>query len=206
MVQEKIRARFGDYLAHGEVAIYSVLALLLFITALATIANAGKMLWDGLGHWTIAAETLRVLDQLVVVLMLVEILHTVRISIRSHFLVTEPFLVVGLIATIRRILVITLEAANLTKAGSFSAENANIFRASMIELGFLGLLILGLVFSITLRRRFAPSPKNTEGLGDKPRDLLLEMVGASGFEPPTSWSRTRRASQAALRPDRLLRN
>ena len=27
------------------------------------------------------------------------------------------------------------------------------------------------------------------------------MVGASGFEPPTSWSRTRRASQAALRPE-----
>jgi len=164
MVQEKIRAHFGDYLAHGEVAVYSVLAVLLFITALATIANAGKMLWDGLGHWAIAAETLRVLDQLLVVLMLVEILHTVRISIRSHFLVTEPFLVVGLIASIRRILVITLEAANLTKAGSFSAENANIFRASMIELGLLGLLILGLVFSITLLRRFAPSPKNTEGL------------------------------------------
>ena len=31
---------------------------------------------------------------------------------------------------------------------------------------------------------------------------LKKMVGASGFEPPTSWSRTRRASQAALRPDR----
>jgi hypothetical protein len=28
------------------------------------------------------------------------------------------------------------------------------------------------------------------------------MVGANGFEPSTSWSRTRRASQAALRPDR----
>ena len=27
------------------------------------------------------------------------------------------------------------------------------------------------------------------------------MVGAKGFEPSTSWSRTRRASQAALRPD-----
>jgi hypothetical protein len=33
------------------------------------------------------------------------------------------------------------------------------------------------------------------------KDLEI-MVGASGFEPPTSWSRTRRASQAALRPDR----
>lgn len=47
--------------------------------------------------------------------MLVEILHTVRISIHSHYLVTEPFLVVGLIASIGRILVITLEAAALTR-------------------------------------------------------------------------------------------
>ena len=28
-----------------------------------------------------------------------------------------------------------------------------------------------------------------------------ELVGASGFEPPTSWSRTRRSSQAEPRPD-----
>jgi hypothetical protein len=162
MAEEKLRTHFGDYLSKAEVAIYSVLAVLLFITALATIANAGKMLWEGLGHWTIATETLRVLDQLLVVLMLVEILHTVRISIRSHFLVTEPFLVVGLIASIRRILVITLEAATLTKGGTWSTEGASIFRASMIELGLLGLLILILVFSITLLRRFAPSPKGME--------------------------------------------
>jgi hypothetical protein len=29
------------------------------------------------------------------------------------------------------------------------------------------------------------------------------MVGASGFEPPTSWSRTRRSSQAEPRPDEV---
>ena len=28
------------------------------------------------------------------------------------------------------------------------------------------------------------------------------MVGASGFEPPASWSRTRRSSQAEPRPER----
>jgi uncharacterized membrane protein (DUF373 family) len=93
------------------------------------------MLWAGLGHWTIATETLLVLDQLLVVLMLVEILHTVRISIRSHYLITEPFLVVGLIASIRRILLITLEAATLTKGGTWTVEGASIFRASMVELG-----------------------------------------------------------------------
>jgi hypothetical protein len=163
MAEEKqLRAHFGDYLGQAEVVIYSVLALLLFITALATIANAGKMLWEGLVHWTIAAQTLAVLDQLLVVLMLVEILHTVRISIRSHYLVTEPFLVVGLIASIRRVLVITLEAATLTKGGTWSTEGASIFRASMFELGLLGLLILILVFSITLLRRYAPAPKNME--------------------------------------------
>jgi len=52
----------------------------------------------------LAAETLRVLEQLLIVLMLVEILHIVRISIRSHVRVTELFLLVGLIASIRRIL------------------------------------------------------------------------------------------------------
>jgi hypothetical protein len=85
---------------------------------------------------------------------------TYRISIRSHVLVTEPFLVVGLIASIRRILVITLEAATLTKEGAWATEGSSgIFHSSMIELGLLGLLVLVLVVSITLLRRCAPASK-----------------------------------------------
>jgi uncharacterized membrane protein (DUF373 family) len=122
MVEDRIRRHFDYYLGKIEVAIYSVLAVLLAVTALVTIATAGEILWIGLRHWTIAAQTLRVLNELLIVLMLVEILHTVRISIRSHVLVTEPFLVVGLIASIRRILVITLEAATLTKEGTWTTE------------------------------------------------------------------------------------
>lgn len=108
-----------------------------------------------------AAQTLKVLNQLLIVLMLVEILHTVRISIRAHVLVTEPFLVVALIASIRRILVISLEAATLTKEGAWTTEGANgIFRSSMIELGILSLLVLVLVVSIALLRRCAPTPRD----------------------------------------------
>jgi hypothetical protein len=59
--------------------------------------------------------------------------------------------------------VITLEAATLTKGGTWSTEGASIFRASMIELGLLGLLILILVFSITLLRRYAPGEKDVAG-------------------------------------------
>src|SRR5207244_6632088 len=115
MNESTLRERFSDNLGRTEVAIYSMLAVLLALTALVTIASAGKMLWDGLSRWSLAAQTLRVLNELLIVLMLVEILHTVRISIRSHkLMIVEPFLIVGLIASIRRMLVITLEAATLS--------------------------------------------------------------------------------------------
>ena len=160
---DRLRIHINDYLGKAELLIYSILAVFLFITALATIASAGKLLWDGLSQWTIATETLRVLDQLLLVLMLVEILHTVRISIHSHILVIiEPFLVVGLIASIRRILVISLEAAALTKGETLTAEGESIFRTSMIELGLLGLLILILVVSISLLRHYAPTQDTPE--------------------------------------------
>jgi hypothetical protein len=164
MVEAKLRFHFSEYVGKGEVIVYSVLAILLFITALITSATAAKMLWDGFIQRSIGIEILRVLDQLLVVLMLVEVLHTVRISIRSHILVTEPFLVIGLIASIRRMLVITLEAASLVQNGAWTAEGQSIFRASMMELGLLGFLVLVLVFSITLLRRHPPPPDEIEGI------------------------------------------
>jgi hypothetical protein len=112
------------------------------------------VVWEAVSHATIAAQTLRVWDELLVALMLAEILHTVRISIRSQVLVTEPFLVGGLIASIRRMLVISLELATLTKQEPWSIEAASPFRASLRELGRLGLLVLAWVFSITLKRRY----------------------------------------------------
>jgi hypothetical protein len=67
---------------------------------------------------------------------------------------------VGLIASIRRVLVISLQMASLTREGKWSPDGASIFHASMIELGLLVLLVLVLVFSITLLRRHAPAPKD----------------------------------------------
>jgi len=162
MAEHKLRIHFSDYIGKAEVVIYSILAILLFVTALAASASAGRLLWEGILQRPITIQTLGVLNELLLVLMLVEILHTVRISIRSHILVTEPFLVVGLIASIRRMLVITLEAANLTKGGMWVADGVSIFRWSMVELGLLGLLVLILVFCITLLRRYAPASKDIE--------------------------------------------
>lgn len=158
MAEHGVRHHFDHYLSQAEIVIYSILALLLSVTTLVTIATAFQILWTDLRNWTVAEQSLRVLNQLLIVLMLVEILHTVRISIRSHVLVTEPFLIVGLIASIRRILVITLEAATLTKEGGWATEGSSaIFHSSMLELGLLGLMVLVLVVSIVLLRRYAPT-------------------------------------------------
>lgn len=43
---------------------------------------------------------------MLLVLILVEIVHTVVLSLRAHRLVAQPFIVVGLIAVIRRILLV----------------------------------------------------------------------------------------------------
>jgi hypothetical protein len=150
-----LRTHIDEYLGKAELVIYSLLAVLLSITTLAASASATRLLWDNLHDWSVTAQTLSVLNELLVVLMLVEILYTVRISIRSHVLVTEPFLVVGLIASVRRILIISLELATFTKGGVWTADGAAIFRASMLELALLGILVFILVFSITLLRRYA---------------------------------------------------
>ena len=157
MAESTVRQRFDYSLSVAEMAIYSALAVLLSLTILAALASACKLLLDSVIHWTVATQTLRVLNELLIVLMLAEILHTVRISIRSHVLVTEPFLVVGLIASIRRILVISLEMATLGRELVWTSDSTQVFRSSMIELGLLGLLVLVLVFSITLLRRYPPA-------------------------------------------------
>ncbi|MGI8958557.1 MAG: phosphate-starvation-inducible PsiE family protein [Bryobacteraceae bacterium] len=123
--------------------------------AVGGVFQAGTLLWRGSMGKGPADYGLLVLDQLLLVLMLIELLHTVRISVRSQALIMEPFLIVGLIASIRRVLVITMQAAKMTEQGHPQiGEAASVsFRNSMVELGLLGFLILAFVFAIYLLRR-----------------------------------------------------
>ena len=149
-----------------EHAIHIALGALLTVAALIALAGSLAILWRGLEDWQEAEPLLVLMDRLLFVLMLAEILHTVRVSIRSGTLNGEPFLIVGLIASIRRVLVITLESsqAGQNKAG---AEQAAQFQSSMIELGVLALMILVMVVSIyVLRRASAIDPQHVPGTGE----------------------------------------
>jgi uncharacterized membrane protein (DUF373 family) len=143
----------SESLAVVETVIYAALGALLSLAAIFTLFTACQALWHGLAPGASAKTVVEIIDRLLVVLVLVEILHTVRISIRSHTLVTEPFLVVGLIASIRRMLVITLDAANLTSAANWANDGEAKLRASMLELGLLAAVVIVLVISIHILRK-----------------------------------------------------
>jgi uncharacterized membrane protein (DUF373 family) len=134
-----------------EHGIYVVLGIVLSLTALIALILAIETLWNGVMNWSGGSALLVIIDRLLFVLMLAEILHTVRVSITSGTLNCEPFLIVGLIASIRRVLVITLESSQATP-GSLTEHQA-AFQASMIELGVLAGLIMVMVISIYLLRR-----------------------------------------------------
>ncbi len=87
-------------LAVGLVLI--VLAGVLLVAAVVDFAHASRPVAD-------AAQDL--LDQVLLVLILVEVVHTVVITLRARRLIAQPFIVIGLIAVIRRILLVLTPAA-----------------------------------------------------------------------------------------------
>lgn len=141
------------FLGQVETVVYATLGVLLSATALLAIVGCLSLFVSGVKDFTGTSSIFLLIDRLLLVLMLVELLHTVRISIRSHALVVEPFLIIGLIAIIRRTLVLTLQAEGFTQGTQWTAEVESHFRASMIEAGVLALLIAVLVASIFVIRK-----------------------------------------------------
>src|ERR1700688_2077143 len=138
---------------HVELVVYVALGILLSVTALLSLGSAALLLLEGIRDWSSTGPIFLIVDRLMFVLMLIEILHTVRGSVRSGELTPEPFLIVGLIASIRNVLVITLKSSGVTSEGHGSIEGEVLLRSSIVELGVLGALIFIFVFSIYLLRR-----------------------------------------------------
>jgi uncharacterized membrane protein (DUF373 family) len=117
------------------------------------VAGAAVSLWGAIRASGEASALVVAVDRLLFVLMVVEVMHTVRVSFRSGTLVCEPFLIVGLIASIRRVLVITLETSQAREPGKWNPDAQALLNSTMLELAVLGGLILVMVISIYMLRR-----------------------------------------------------
>ena len=152
--------RMREWIAHGftrvEDVVYVGLALLLAGSALMLLLDGGIAFVRHLVTGALPAHVIELLDRILLILMLVEVLYTVQVSFREHTLVPEPFLIVGLIAATRRILVLVAEL------NKFLEQPTEAFRNAMTELGFLTVLSVALVGSLVMLKRRGPSPSGAD--------------------------------------------
>jgi len=132
-----------------EDLVYIGLAVVLAAAAVALLVSGAVDFVGYLIGGTLPQHVVDVLDRILLILILVEVLYTVQVSFREHALVPEPFLVVGLIAAIRRVLVLTAELQEMME------RSEALFRNALLELALLTALVVALVVSLILLRRRA---------------------------------------------------
>lgn len=151
-----VRDRISNVFTRIEDITYIGLGVLLAAGALILLGAAAWFLYNSIFSGEIREVMVDLLDQILLILMVLEILYTVQVSFREHVLSPEPFLVVGLIAAMRRILIITAEFSKPAEV----LEAA--FRNAMMELGLLTVLILSLVLSLYFLKRQSPAKAERE--------------------------------------------
>jgi uncharacterized membrane protein (DUF373 family) len=130
-----------------EDIVYVGLGLLLAGSALSLLIDGAVSFVHNIGSGMLLVNTIGLLDRILTILLVIELLYTVQVSFREHAVVPEPFLLVGLIAAIRRVLLLTAEF------GHVGNQSESSFQHFVIELGTLTILIVALAFSLVLLRK-----------------------------------------------------
>ena len=134
----------------AENLIYGGIAFFLVGSAFVLLAVAAKTSWGLVDDFS-QQPLLEVLDILLLVFIVVELLFAVRTTVQQRELVAEPFLLVGIIASIKEIVVLSVEAA-----GVVGKDDQFVDR--VIEIGVLGVLVVLLGATAFLLRRKEREP------------------------------------------------
>jgi uncharacterized membrane protein (DUF373 family) len=145
--QPEARAWIARAFTAIEDVVYIGLGLLLAGCALVLPVTGLIHFVQSVVDGSLSSRIAELLDRILLILLIVELLYTVQVSFREHALLPEPFLLVGLIAAIRRVLVLTAEF------GEVREKSETMLKYFVIELGVLTLLILTLVVSLLLLRK-----------------------------------------------------
>ena len=108
---------FITLLEHAQDVVTVCVGTLLIALAMALLVSGIVDFFTSVGaHSSVDSAAINLLDRVLLVLILVEIVHTVVLSLRAHSLVAQPFIVVGLVAVIRRILFVLSSALTISTA------------------------------------------------------------------------------------------
>ena len=150
-----LREKTSDFFGYVEDFFYVAVAGALVLVGLLYL---GYTVYDFVKHaldgGALPILVIELLGSLLLVFILTEIIHTIRVVIDEKILVAEPFLIVGIVAAIRRMVVLSAEAQELLGKPEFSD--------AMVELGILTAMALLLGLTIFLLRRTATSEPASE--------------------------------------------
>ena len=145
--------------AAEDVVYIGIAAMLTLAAGILLVVAADELLevFDGLGPEPIV----EVLDTLLLLFIVVELLSAVRTTVAKRDLVAEPFLLVGIIASIKEIVVLSVKAADDIGKGS-------PFRDQLLEIGVLGGVVLLLGVTAWLLRLKEREPAESEDRSPAP--------------------------------------
>jgi uncharacterized membrane protein (DUF373 family) len=145
---EPVASRIADEgLRLAEDVVYGLVALTLFASALVVLGDTVWGLVTELGDGVTDAMK-STLDSLLIVFILVELLSAVRTTLIERRLLAEPFLLVGIIASIKEVVVVA----------AFAEEGRDVGE-SMMEVGVLGAVVVGLALATFVLRRKEREPE-----------------------------------------------
>ena len=142
--QRRGRSRTAALLGSTEFLIDAAVAITL---AVGGVILFGVVVYDfarDLGQAPFLDLVLQLLSGLLLVFIFTELISTIRVVIARRALAVEPFLVVGIVAAIRRLIVISAEAENL--------RGTPQFRDVLLEIGVLAGTVLVLGATVFLLR------------------------------------------------------
>ncbi|HEV3267116.1 MAG TPA: phosphate-starvation-inducible PsiE family protein [Acidimicrobiales bacterium] len=119
---------------------YAIVASLLIVAAIVLV----RTVVDFLSHWgSFPQSVVAAIDGILVVIILLDIAHTVFGHLRASVFPVRPFLVIGILAGVRDIL---SASAHLTLSGPLTQVNFNDTLISLgVGVGVVVFLLLGLL-------------------------------------------------------------
>ena len=121
-------------LGWAEDIVYLGIAVLLLAGAVVLLFVAADQLLDVFDDFGSDA-VVEMLDTLLLVFIIVELLSAVRTTLSERRLIAEPFLIVGIIASIKEIVVLSVKAAE-------SIGTGQEFQDQLWEIAVLGVVVL----------------------------------------------------------------
>ena len=141
-----------------EAFLYAAVAILLAAAAVFVLVGTVHELAHAVSISAGAVDTgVALLDRILLLLIIAKLAYTLRFVLRTHRIAVEPFLFIGLIAVVRRILIVTAQFERLPSGG-------RILTNFLLELGLLAPRP-----RTCHRRQTHPAARITRGLNCPPR-------------------------------------